>query len=168
MMPGRISFLASVIALGDYLVNVLLVNLVSILTRGLMIVVSTLRSFEYKKVFKWSLWLLKNWWYVVVGDYEEVGKLLDFMDKIEEERRRVTFIKNFEHLKPEHLKMSQSIAESIVSTLVRKAVDKSEEIEAENDIKIRDDESEGKGLINKDDESGFFEEETVPNTSFVM
>ena len=48
MMPGRISFLASVIALGDYLVNVLLVNLVSILTRGLMIVVSTLRSFEYK------------------------------------------------------------------------------------------------------------------------
>ena len=111
---------------------------------------------------------MKNWWYVVVGDYEQIGKLLDFMDRIEEESRRVTFIKNFEHLKPEHLKMSQSIAESIVSTLVRKAVDKSEEIEAENDIKIRDDESEGKGLIKKDDESGFFEEETVPNTSFVM
>ena len=168
MIPGRVSFLASVLALGDYLVFVLLVKLFSNITRGLKIIIATLRSFEYKKVFKWSLWLLKNWWHVVIGDYEEIGKLLDFMDRIEEESRRVTFIKNFEHLKPEHLKMSQSIAESIVSTLVRKAVDKSEEIEAENDIKIRDDESEGKGLIKKDDESGFFEEETVPNTSFVM
>ena len=122
-------------------------------------------------MFKWSLWLLKNWWYVVVGDYEEVGKLLDFMDKIEEERRRMTFINNFHHLKPEQLKMSQSIAENIVSALVRKAVEKSDESEAVNDIKIRDDEmqSEGKlGLNKKDDESGFFEEETVPNTSFVM
>ena len=106
----------------------------------------------------------------MVGDYEEVGKLLDFMDSIEDERRRTTFIKNFHHLKPEQLKMSQSIAENIVSTLVRKAVDKSEEMESVNDIKIRDDEmqSEGKGLDKKDDESGFFEEETVPNTSFVM
>ena len=107
----------------------------------------------------------------MVGDYEEVGKLLDFMDKIEEERRRMTFINNFHHLKPEQLKMSQSIAENIVSALVRKAVEKSDESEAVNDIKIRDDEmqSEGKlGLNKKDDESGFFEEETVPNTSFVM
>ena len=106
----------------------------------------------------------------MVGDYEEVGKLLDFMDKIEEERRRITFIKNFHHLKPEHLKISHSIAENIVSTLVRKAVDKSEEMESVNDIKIRDDEmqSEAKALNKKDDESGFFEEETVPNTSFVM
>merc|ERR1719219_2701099 len=140
MMPGRISFLASVIALGDYLVNVLLVNLVSILTRGLLIVIATLRSFEYKKGFKWSLWLLKNWWYVVVGDYEEVGKLLDFMDRIEEERMRMTFIKNFHHLKPEHLKMSRSIAENIVNTLVGKAVEISDESEAVKDIKIRDDE----------------------------
>ena len=121
-------------------------------------------------MFKWSLWLLKNWWYVVVGDYEEVGKLLDFMDKIEEERRRITFIKNFHHLKPEHLKISQSIAENIVSTLVRKAVDKSEEIKDENDIRIREDDiqSEGKGLVKEDNESGFFEEETLPNTSFIM
>ena len=106
----------------------------------------------------------------MVGHYEEVGKLLDFMDKIEEERRRMTFINNFHHLKPEQLKMSQSIAENILNTLVREAVEKSDESEAVNDIKIRDDEmqSEGKGLGKKDDESGFFEEETVPNTSFVM
>ena len=197
-MPGRTSFLASVFALGDYLVSVLLVKLLSSIARGLIIIIATLRSFEYKvrwegmawgamlrervvifktcspcnlqKVFKWSLWLLKNWWYVVVGDYEEVGKLLDFMDRIEEERRRMTFIKNFHHLKPEHLKMSRSIAENIVNTLVRKAVDKSDESEGVNDIKIRDDEmqSEAKALNKKDDESGFFEEETVPNTSFVM
>ena len=53
---------------------------------------------------------------------------------------------------------------------VREAVDKSDENEGVNDIKIRDDEmqSEGKCLNKKDDESGFFEEETVPNTSFVM
>ena len=105
----------------------------------------------------------------MVGDYEEVGKLLDFMDRIEEERMRMTFIKNFHHLKPEHLKMSRSIAENIVNTLVRKAVDKSDESEGVKDIKIREEEmqSEAKAL-NKKDESGFFEEETVPSTSFVM
>ena len=170
MIPGRISFLASVLALGDYLVFVLLVKLFSIITRGLKIIIATLRSFEYKKVFKWSLWLLKNWWHVVIGDYEEIGKLLDFMDRIEEEGRRTAFIKNFHHLKPEQLKMSHSIAESIVSTLVREAVDKSDEIEGENDIKSREEDiqSEVKGLMKKDDESGFFEEETIPNTSFVM
>ena len=113
---------------------------------------------------------MKNWWYVVIGDYEEVGRLLDFMDRLEEERRRMTFIKNFDHLKPEHLRLSQSIAEKIVSSLVQEAVEKSEEIEMMKDMKTIDDEiqSEGKGTTTKDDESGFFEEETVPNTSFVM
>ena len=106
----------------------------------------------------------------MIGDYEEVGKLLDFMDRLEDERRRMMFIKNFNHLKPEHLKLSQSIAEKIVSSLVREAVEKSEKIKVVNDMNIRDDEiqSEAKGTTSKDDESGFFEEETVPNTSFVM
>ena len=48
MLPGRISFLASVFALGDYLVNVLLVKLLSTITRGVVIIIATLRSFEYK------------------------------------------------------------------------------------------------------------------------
>ena len=48
MMPGRISFLASLFALGDYVVNVLLVRLLSLVTRGLMIIIATLRSIEYK------------------------------------------------------------------------------------------------------------------------
>ena len=48
MMPGRISFLASLIALGDYLVNVLLVKLLSSIIRGLMVIIATFRSFEYK------------------------------------------------------------------------------------------------------------------------
>ena len=106
----------------------------------------------------------------MIGDYEEIGKLLDFMDRIEEEGRKMAFIKNFHHLKPDQLKMSQTIVESIVSTLVREAVDISDEIEGENDIKSREEDiqSEGKGLMKKDDESGFFEEEAIPNTSFVM
>ena len=57
-----------------------------------------------------------------------------------------------------------------MSSLVREAVEKSEEIKVVKDMNIRDDEiqSEAKSIISKDDESGFFEEETVPNTSFVM
>ena len=48
MLPGRISFLASVFALGDYLINVFLVKLLSTITRGVFIIMATLRSFQYK------------------------------------------------------------------------------------------------------------------------
>ena len=56
--------------------------------------------------------------------------------------------------------------------LVRKVVDKSDEIEGENDIKSREDDiqSEGKFLNKKMMKAGFsrLREETVPNPSFVM
>ena len=106
----------------------------------------------------------------MVGNYEEVGKLLDFVDGLEEEKRKVTFLQHFKHLKPEELKLSRSIIEGIVNNLVHDVIDNSDDLERVNIREIRNNQilPEDKGLAKKDDESGFFEEESVSNTSSVM
>ena len=103
----------------------------------------------------------------MVGNYQEIGRLLDFMDRFDEETRRVNFIKHFQHLKPEELKLPQSIAERIVNSLVGDVIDSLQETEKVNDIKTKESEMvyEDKDRV-KDDESGFFED--VSNTSLVM
>ena len=99
----------------------------------------------------------------MVGNYEEVGRLLDFVDGLEEEKRKVTFLKPFQHLKPEELKLSRSIIEGIVNNLVHEAIDNSANLEVVNDSEIRNMEKTlgDKSMLKKDDESGFFEEDSV-------
>ena len=112
---------------------------------------------------------MRNWLNVVMGNYQEVGKLLDYMDTLDEERRKVAFIRHFHHLKPEKLKLSRSIAEGIVNNLVKDVIDYSDETENIRDNETRNDEKihENKCLSKKDDESGYFEE-SFSNTSLIM
>ena len=102
-----------------------------------------------------------------MGNYQEIGRLLDFMDRFDEETRRVNFIKHFQHLKPEELKLPRSIAERIVNSLVGDVIDSLQETEMVNDIKIQENDIiHGDKDRVEDDESGFFED--VSNTSLVM
>lgn len=166
-MPGRISVLTPMLALGDQAVSISVV-MFSFICGVVLEILNTLICAQYKRGFKRSWRLLKKWWsqnYIVVAvdDHQEVEKFLDFMDGLEEEKRKMTFLKPFQHLKPEVLERSRSNIDRIVTDLVHEAIEKSDDLKNVTNDEIRNMQEflKDKDMSKNDDESGFFDDESI-------
>ena len=102
-----------------------------------------------------------------VDDHEEVEKFLDFIVGLEEKKRKMTFLKPFQHLKPEELKRSRSNIDRIVTDLVHEAIEKSDDIKNVTNDEIRNMQKflKDKDISKNDDESGFFDDESISHRS---
>ena len=169
-MPVRISVLTPLVALGDQAVSVSVV-VFSFICGVVLEILNTLICVQYKRSFKRSWRALKKWWsqnfIVAVDDHEEVEKFLDFIVGLEEKKRKMTFLKPFQHLKPAELKRSRSNIDRIVNDLVHEAIEKSDDIKNVTNDEIRNMQKflKDKDISKNDDESGFFDDESISHRS---
>ena len=52
------------------------------------------------KMLFFLCWFLRNIFFIVTGNFKEIGNMFNRMEAIEEHQKRRDFIKLFEHLKP--------------------------------------------------------------------
>ena len=136
------------------------------------VIFSYLRSFNYRAFFFKSYYSMLTSVYIVLGNYNQVGHLLNRYDAFEEEERQLVqedFISLFKHLNPAKKKnQSNIIANMVIQEIIDEVVN-SACSEAGNkassgwEKEIESLEKEGimKNLVEKENESGFFEEEIL-------
>ena len=166
-MPVRISVLTPLMALGDQAVSVSVV-VFSFICGVVLEIFNTLICVQYKRSFKRSWRALKKWWsqnfIVASDDHEEV---LDFIVGVEEKKRKMTFLKPYQHLKPGELERSRSNIDRIVTDLVHEAIEKSDDIKNVTNDEIRNMQKflKDKDTSKNNDESGFFDDESISHRS---
>ena len=124
----------------------------------LLVIILSLTAIKYsviivKEVSYFLWWFLRNIWFIVTGNYEEIGRLLNDLETLETEQKRKDFINLFHHLKP---KRSQEIAESILEDVL---ISVCQEVQADDswESEVRTLEKE---LFNDVNDSGYFDGET--------
>ena len=135
-----------------------------------------LYSLNYKTFFYQSYYTILTIGYIICGNYTKVGQILNRYDDFETEERKLLsgdFISLFEHLKNTNYSESSEIADEIINEIIEEVATLCEsELKLdmscnttsgnggwEAEIEILEKEGIGKGEYEKENESGYFEEE---------
>ena len=143
------------------------------------VVFKFLYSLNYRGFFYQSYYTLMTIGYIICGNYNKVGPILDKYDAFEEEERKLVsgdFISLFEHLKKRgNVSESHAIADNIISDIIEEVATMCEKEAGldmscnntsvgegwEAEIEILEKEGLGKCEVDKENESGYFEEEIL-------
>eukprot|EP00092_Neocalanus_flemingeri_P026652 GFUD01028893.1.p1 GENE.GFUD01028893.1~~GFUD01028893.1.p1 ORF type:complete len:196 (-),score=41.80 GFUD01028893.1:79-666(-) len=133
---------------------------------------------NYKGFFYQSYYTVLTIGYIICGNYTQVGQILNRYEAQEAEEKKIysgDFISMFQHLKKTDGSISRDIADSIIREIIEEVASMCESESSLNmsctttsgyagwEEEIENLEKEGirKGEIEKEDESGYFEEEIL-------
>ena len=105
-----------------------------------------------KEVSYLSLWILRNVWFIVTGNYEQIGRLLNELETFETNQRRTDFINLFQHLKP---KTNKEIVENNLDDVLTNYCDEFKDDDGDWESEVRTLEKELFNYVN--DDSGYFD-----------
>ena len=106
------------------------------------------------KMLFFLCWFLRNIFFIVTGNFREIGKMFNRMEAIEEHQKRRDFIKLFEHLKPVS---SEVIIDCILDEVIEDIFSEFQQIESCGwEKEVENLESSFFSLIN---DSGFIDED---------